>query len=448
MPENVLGFVLANLVTLAALAISGLFVLFAAFFLLTNFKLLRLGLKNLWRAPVRTLATTSATLVLVFMIVMIWTVLYGLDRETREKAKDFKIIVTERWQVPSLLPATHANYLDPKSPQLLSDLQGEYGPNDFMTWSFYGGSMDASKRLARDVVFFFVMNPDSIKPMMDELDKFDDAIVQKMKTTVNGCILGKEKLEAIGKRVGERFKLYSLNYKGLDLDFEIVGTFPEGRYNQSGIMNIDYFNRAFDTYAKNNGGTRHPMENKRLNLIWIRVQSSEQFDRIGGLIETAPVFSERPVKVERGSSLIGSFLENYSSLINGMKYLLVPAVLVIMALVMSNAISISVRERRTEMAVMKVLGFTPSQILQLVLAEALLVGGLSGLASAAGTYALFNWYFGGIPFRIGFFPVFRIPEESLLWGLAIGVGTSFLGSFLPAWSARSVKVSEVFSRVA
>jgi putative ABC transport system permease protein len=60
----------------------------------------------------------------------------------------------------------------------------------------------------------------------------------------------------------------------------------------------------------------------------------------------------------------------------------------------------------------------------------------------------FNLQWGGIPFRIGFFPVFRIPEFSMIWGLAIGSTTAFLGSFLPALSARSVKVSEVFSRVA
>src|SRR5581483_10897576 len=131
-----------------------------------------------------------------------------------------------------------------------------------------------------------------------------------------------------------------------------------------------------------------------------------------------------------------------------MKWLLVPAILAIMTLVMANAISITVRERRTELAVMKVLGFTPGQLLQLVLGEALLVGAASGLGAALLTYGWMNWQYGGIPFRVGFFPVFRIPEEALLWGLALGSLTAFLGSILPAWSARSVKVTEVFARVA
>ena len=59
------------------------------------------------------------------------------------------------------------------------------------------------------------------------------------------------------------------------------------------------------------------------------------------------------------SSGIASFLDAYRDLLCGMRWLLVPAILVTMALVIANAISISVRERRMEMAVLKVLGFSP-----------------------------------------------------------------------------------------
>jgi putative ABC transport system permease protein len=122
--------------------------------------------------------------------------------------------------------------------------------------------------------------------------------------------------------------------------------------------------------------------------------------------------------------------------------------LIVMTMVMAVAISITVRERRMEMAVMKVLGYGPNQILILVIGEALLIGALSGFMAAFLTYALFNLKWGGIPFRIAFFPVFRIPEAALFWGLAIGSLTAFIGSIIPAWTARSVKVTDVFSKVA
>ena len=160
------------------------------------------------------------------------------------------------------------------------------------------------------------------------------------------------------------------------------------------------------------------------------------------------MYSNPAVKCETASSGIASFLDAYRDLIWGMRWLLVPAILVTMALVIANAISISVRERRTEMAVLKVLGYSPGQVMGLVLGEALLVGIVGGLLSSAGTYYFINEVLGGVKFPIAFFPAFKIPRDALWWGPMIGGLTAFAGSFAPALAARSVKVSEVFSRVA
>ena len=100
------------------------------------------------------------------------------------------------------------------------------------------------------------------------------------------------------------------------------------------------------------------------------------------------------------------------------------------------------------MAVLKVLGFGPGRIMLLVLGEALLIGCGSGLLSSVVTWAVVNQGFGGIKFPIAFFPAFRIPLAALWWGPLVGGITALVGSLVPAWSARSVKVAEVFSKVA
>jgi putative ABC transport system permease protein len=137
-------------------------------------------------------------------------------------------------------------------------------------------------------------------------------------------------------------------------------------------------------------------------------------------------------------------MDGFRDLIFGMRWLLSPAILATMTLILANSISISVRERRMEMAVLKVLGFNPRQILMLVLGEAMLIGAISGLLSAALTYlvvdkamadSLHDW-------RI------YIPISALWWGPAVGALTALAGCFLPAWSACKVRVSEVFARIA
>src|SRR5262249_44907973 len=153
------------------------------------------------------------------------------------------------------------------------------------------------------------------------------------------------------------------------------------------------------------------------------------------------------VKCETASSGVASFLDSFRDLFWYIKYPLVLAILFTMTLVLANAISISVRERRGEMAVLKVLGFRPGQVLGLVLGEAVLVGAVSGLLAATITYTVVNYGLGGIPFPIMWMSKadFKIPLDAFWWGLAVGVGTAFAGSIIPAWSARNVKPAEVFA---
>jgi putative ABC transport system permease protein len=84
----------------------------------------------------------------------------------------------------------------------------------------------------------------------------------------------------------------------------------------------------------------------------------------------------------------------------------------------------------------------------LVLGESLLLGAGAGFISSAGTWYLVNNVFGGVPFPIAFFPSFFIPADALWWGPLVGGLAALGGSFAPAWSASTVRVTEVFAKVA
>src|SRR5947209_5442702 len=100
-------------------------------------KFLLLMVKNLRRNLLRTVLTCVAIMVLVLIVTLIWTVVWFLNQVTEDKAANFKIIITEEWQLPSQMPYRYAQYLDPKNPKSpLRKLGIE--AEDFMTWSFYG----------------------------------------------------------------------------------------------------------------------------------------------------------------------------------------------------------------------------------------------------------------------------------------------------------------------
>lgn len=414
-------------------------------------KFLVLMLKNVGRNLLRSILTALGTMILVFVVTLVWSILAFLDEATAEKSQNFKVIITERWQIPSRMPVAYARTLETGAVTKSDDIK----PMDSMTWQFYGGTLDPANMTRENNLFAIAMDPGKILTMMDELDQLSPEeaapmreAVEKMQSNRQGIILGQDRLKAINKRIGDRFKLTSLNYKGIDLDFEVVGTFPDGRYNNSAIMHRDYLNNAMDAWPQTHNGQQHPMLQKSLNLVWLKVPSREELSRLSKQIETSPLYTSPSVKVETASSGVANFLEAYRDLLWGMRWLLAPAILATLSLVISNAISISVRERRMELAVLKVLGFRPRQILFLVLGEALLIGTLSGVASALLTYFGINNGLGGIKFPIAFFAAFMIPADALWWGPAVGILTAFLGSIVPAWSARKVKVSDVFAKVA
>ncbi|MGQ9575447.1 MAG: ABC transporter permease [Thermoguttaceae bacterium] len=415
-------------------------------------KFFLLIVKNVARNPLRSLLTLLGSMVLVMVVTLVWSILYLLDMVTEQKNENFKAIVTDRWSIPSRLPFSYEAILAEGAAQN----PGDSRPIDYMSWQFYVGTLDPA-RLGREYfVFAIALDPAKVTSMMEGLDSLTgeektelERLAAQLQENPRGVIAGRNVLRLTRKRVGERFKAFGLsNFKGLDFEFEILGVLPAGRYDNVSIMNRQYFDNALEGYARANRGRSHPLADRRLNLVWLKVSDTEAFTRVARQIEFSPRLRTPPVKCETASSSFASWLEAFRDLIWGMRWLLAPACLVSLSLVIANAISISVRERRAEIAVLKVLGYRPWQVLVLILGESLLLGTAAGLASAALTYAVVNWLVGGIPFAIGFFDRFFVPAEALWWGTAVGALTSLAGSLLPAWAARNVKVADVFAKVA
>jgi putative ABC transport system permease protein len=308
--------------------------------------------------------------------------------------------------------------------------------------------MDPRKLLSVDARGNFTSMMDGVEDVCDEDKRQLLAACQEMEQYPYKVVVGPNRLAAMNKRVGERIKVSgTTKYKDIDLELEIIGLLPGDPYTQSGVMNFRYLDEALKKYEKDHN-QKHPMADSSLAMEWVRVPDMATFEKVAEQISSSPEFQSPYVKCETASSGIASYLDPWRDFLFGMRWLLVPAILVTMALVIANAISISVRERRVEMAVLKVLGFSPNQILVLVLSEALLVGAVSGLLSALSAMYLVNGVLDGITLPMGFFAKFFVASAAPWWGISIGAATALVGSIVPAWSARSVKVAEVFSKVA
>jgi putative ABC transport system permease protein len=417
--------------------------------------LLLLLVRSLRRHRMRTRLTFVATFVLVFVVSGIWSVLYFLDHLLSEKGQSPRVVVTEKWQLSGLgqMPLSYASDLAVGAARNPGDVK----PTDSMTWQLYLGTTDPINPSPDNTIPCIAMQPHKVLTMMDdifaeiasdggahrrkpEMRKQLEAGVGLLSANKRGIILGARRLAAIDKKVGEWIKLTGLLYRGIDLELQIVAVFPLGKYSDLGVINRDYFNDSFDDFARKNG-FKHPLAGRTLSMDWLQMPDQDACARVAEQLEASGLFYDPPVKCQTISAEVVAILDAYADLIWGLRWLLSPAILGIMVLVMANSIGISVRERAPEIALLKVLGFQPREILILVLGEPMLIGALAGLISAAFSRVLVNEVLNQVVEN----PIY-IPLQAMWWCPAAGVLTSFAGSIGPAWSACRLKAAQVFSR--
>jgi len=117
----------------------------------------------------------------------------------------------------------------------------------------------------------------------------------------------------------------------------------------------------------------------------------------------------------------------------------VAAVFFTMLLVTANTMAQSVRERTSELALLKTLGFTGAGVTALVLAEALLLTLLGGIAGMMLAYVAVEAL--GATAR-QYLPVFYIPQMAVLQALLLMVALGFAAGLLPARRAMRLRIVE------
>lgn len=410
-------------------------------------KLVLIMFRGLRRSPLRTSLTYLALFVLTVVLAFIYAVLTFMGNVTKEKEANFKAIVTHKTVIPSQMPEGHyRRFKQFVLEELPPDMRPVNGEKDIMSWSFVLGTADPVNKRPDNALFALALEPDKIMTMLDWPDDLTDAEkdqigrgIEAMQANKQGLVISATRLKKLNVRVGQRLRLYGINYPDTVADFEILGVLPEGKYEGLAFMNKAYLDDMLQTKPAD-----YAMKNKSVNLIWVRLPNKPAFERLNALVDDPKNFANPQIKMETASSGIGAWLDSLKDILFGMKWVMSPAMVAIMCLVVANAISIGVRERRTEMAVLKVLGFQPRHILALVLGEAVLVGLLAG-----GMSTFLAWKaVGQMRLHMGMFGAFAMPNEVLVAGPLLGCLVAVAGSIGPGLTAKNVKVAEVFAKVA
>jgi putative ABC transport system permease protein len=382
-------------------------------------------LKNLGRNKLRTTLTALAVTVMVTICAEMATIILSVRQHVEAEASQSKLLVTERWVAPSRIPARY-----------VPSLTRLEGVEDWTVWNFYAGYLDASRQRSRQG-FGVATRPDNLVAMHNGLEKLDPVAVEALRREKTGAILSADMMQQMGWKIGQQFTVLSSSHPDKDLRFKIVGVLPPGEFTRNFFFREDYYEE----------GTGNK---ESVNCVWLRLADANAAQRVAGKIQEQFQKQQPELKVETESAGVARFVNRGQAILSIIE-LVVSILLIDMVIVLSNSISVATRERKVEMAVLKVLGFEPAAIMVLVIGEATLIGAISGFVGAflawlASTLAVSGMVSNNSATRIFF--MFPISSSMLLWGVLIGAFVGFAGSVIPAWNARKVKVSDVFAKIA
>jgi putative ABC transport system permease protein len=253
--------------------------------------------------------------------------------------------------------------------------------------------------------------------------------------TRTGAIVGRTTADRFGWKVGDKIPLLGTYWRSKQGDrlwtFDLVGIY-EGA---PGIDTSNFYFRYdyFDEMRTRGQG--------KVGWYLIRVKDPRHAEDVAKRVDVLFENSPYETKTETEKAFVKGFAEQAGN-IGAIVMSILTAVFFTILLVAGNTMAQAVRERMSELGVLKAIGFTDGQVLTLVLIEALLIAIIGGgIGLLIGYLAVSR----GDPTH-GALPVFIVPPNDLILGALFVVLLGVVSGLLPALQALRLNPVEALRR--
>ncbi len=384
---------------------------------------MRLLLLNLFRKPLRTGLTIFGVAVALLLFCFLETVLHAFSAGV-SMSNASRLIVQHKESLSFTLPLGYQNVI----------AQTE-GITHVAPAVWFGGPYDEPRpnepkkeefftQFALDLETYLQIYPElSIPP-----EQLRDLMADKA-----GCLLGDKIAERIGKKVGDRVVLRST----------VWATLPDNRmtFTVRAIYSTDSptFDRTLMLFHLKYLNEVRQYDKDSAGVFFAQMSDPGQFDKIAASIDNR--FKNSPHETRTMTER--AFATQFVTMMGNLQLLLRSigsAVVLTMLLVSANTMMMSARERTREMGILKAIGFSDGHVALLLIGESMVICMIGALIGAGGTYTAIN-IFGFNP-KPDFFPVFRMPTESITAAFLIAAITGALSGVVPAFVGMRLKATE------
>lgn len=373
--------------------------------------------RNLLRRKVRTVFTLLSIFVAFVLYAMLMTIKTAFSLGVEVAGAD-RLMTLHKVSLIQLLPIS---YLD--------DIRSTPGVTLASHSTWFGGTYQNTSNqfavMAVDPAPYLELYPEFKVPEAEQKAWLADR---------QGAVVGRDIAERYGWKVGDRIPIQGtiwLPKQGNTWYFNVVGIYdaaPEQDKTQF-LFRYDYL----DETRRNVQGL--------VGWYIVRIDNPDHAAEIASRIDTQFANSSAETKTSTEKAFIQGFASQIGD-VGAIMVAILVAVLFSILLVTANTMAQAVRERTSELAVLKTLGFSNGLIVMLVLAESLLLavlGGLLGLglASVLVTSGSFN---------NPFLPVFILQPRDVAIGVALCVALGVLSGVLPATAAMRLRITDALRR--
>ena len=404
--------------------------------------------KHLRRNWVRTTSTVVAMAVCIFLLCTLRSVLSEVDSMLLASSST-RLVTRHSVSLTFNLPVAYE-----------SRILSVPGVKGVAKTIWFGGSLPAKKEGQADEAgadgdstmdwskFFNNMGVDAdhFFPMYPELRVPPDQW-KSFRETRQGCVLGSKLAKKFSWKVGDRFFLESFippyRRSGGPFEFVVSGIYDADLAKFPGTdVSTMYFH--YD-YVKEGVGREIGV-----GTYMVEIADGNQAASVGKAIDTLFENSSATSITETEQAFKAGFIAmagNLAFLLNGIGL----AVAFTILLVTANTMSMAVRERRTEIGVLKTLGFSSAHVMGFVVGEALLLGVLGGSLGVFGSQGLlyFVSHAPGVNellAGIGLSGLELKPAVAVL-GFFIAVALGLFAGLVPALSAYRARITDILRTV-
>jgi len=379
----------------------------------------------IWRNVQRNKLRTALTILSVGFNIALLTILYGYNvaqTAWRDQAKKYNRIVV--LNVQGFAGAVPISYLD--------KIRAMEGVKDATPYAWFGGNY---KEETRTLFAQFATDPKAVFNVWEEY-KIDPEQLKAFQSNRRGCVVDRRLAEERKWKLGEKIPLKGTYYP-FTLELELCGMFDAEVNTNTLWFNWVYLDESLKAASAPNTGNA--------GIVFAKLESANDIQRVCQAIDERNASSDNPTR----SQTEAAFAQMFADMLGNVQLYIRNiglAVACSLLLVAANALAMALRERTTEIAVLKAIGFSKARVLGLVLGESCTITALSGIVGVGlgclglqGLHTIMPQFF---PFT-----VFEMAGPWMLILLATAAAFGLISGLVPSVKAAQLSVIDGLRRV-